>query len=123
MKLLADENVHPLILRSLRALGHEVEWVKETSPGAEDAAILNRPDIGELVLVTLDRDFGDLIFKQGLPPPRAILYSRLSRANPQAVADRIADLIGRGFAEKHITTITARGERVKAFPGVENGRD
>ena len=104
----------------LRGVGHNVEWVKETSPGAQDEDILSRPDISELVLVTLDRDFGDLIFRQGFPTPRAILYSRLSRANPQAIADRVAALIEQGLAENHMTTITAQGERLKAFPGVQN---
>ncbi|TMJ14891.1 MAG: hypothetical protein E6G94_08470 [Alphaproteobacteria bacterium] len=81
MRLLADENLHPVTVSHLRGVGHNVEWVKETSPGAQDEDILSRPDISELVLVTLDRDFGDLIFRQGFPTPRAILYSRLSRAS------------------------------------------
>ena len=122
MKFLADENVHPLIVGHLRALALDVEWVKESSRGAKDEDILSRTDIAELVLITLDRDFGDLIYKQGFPVPRAIIYSRLSRANPRAIADRIVDLVGRGVAEHHITTITPSHERVKAFPGVENGR-
>ncbi len=115
--------MHPLIVRYLRTVGYEVEWVKETSRGAADEEILSREDLADLVLITLDRDFGDLIFRQGFPAPRAILYSRLSRAQPGVVAERIADLLGRGVAEDHITTITAHGERVKAFPGVKNGRD
>ncbi len=123
MKLLADENVHPLIVRHLRDGGHDVEWVKESSRGASDSEILLRSDIGELVLLTLDRDFGDLIFQRGFPAPRAILYSRLSRARPQAIADRIAVVLERGPAERHMTTITARGERTKPFPGVDDVRD
>ena len=121
MKFLADENVHPLIVRHLRMLGLELEWIKETSRGSPDEQILSRGDIAELVLITLDRDFGDLIFRQGFPAPRAILYSRLSRANPQAIAERLSDLVEHGFADHHITTITTHSERVKAFPGVENG--
>ena len=101
----------------------DVEWVKETSRGTQDEEILSRPDIGELVLITLDRDIGDLIYRRGLPTPRAILYSRLSRADPKAIGQRIATLIERGLADNHMTTITAMGERVRAFPGVENGRD
>jgi predicted nuclease of predicted toxin-antitoxin system len=123
LKLLADENLHPLIVRHLRAVGFDVEWIKETSSGAQDEEILSRGDIGELVLVTVDRDFGDLIYRQGFPTPRAILYSRLSRANPQAIADRVAAVIESGVVENHMTTITARGERLKAFPGVEDDRD
>jgi predicted nuclease of predicted toxin-antitoxin system len=117
LKFLADENVHPLVVQCLRSLGHDLEWVKETGRGMLDSEILLRPDIGSLVLITLDRDFGDYIFQRGFPAPRAILYSRLSRAKPDVIADRIASVIGGGFAEHHITTITARGERVKAFPG------
>jgi len=123
LSLLADENVHPLIVQHLRAAGMDVEWVKETSRGARDEDILSRSDIGDLVLVTLDRDFGDLIYRQGFPTPRAILYSRLSRANPQAIAERLVALIERGVADHHMTTITPQGERMKAFPGVDNGRD
>jgi predicted nuclease of predicted toxin-antitoxin system len=115
--------MHPLIVRHLRAIGYEVEWVKETSRGAADDQILSRPDIRELVLITFDRDFGDLIYRQGFPAPRAILYSRLSRANPQRIAERLAALIERGVADNHMTTITAQGERLKEFPGVRHGRD
>jgi predicted nuclease of predicted toxin-antitoxin system len=123
LNLLADENVHPLIVQHLRSIGLAVELVKETSRGAQDEEILFRPDICELVLITLDRDFGDLIYRQGFPAPRAILYSRLSRADPIAIGQRIAALIECGIADNHMTTITAAGERLKAFPGAENGRD
>jgi predicted nuclease of predicted toxin-antitoxin system len=123
LKLLADENLNRLIVRHLRQVGFEVEWVRESCPGAQDEDILSRADIGELVLVTFDRDFGELIYQRGFPTPRAILYSRLSRANPRAIADRLVTLIERGVVENHMTTITVQGERLKAFPGVEDGRD
>jgi predicted nuclease of predicted toxin-antitoxin system len=123
LKLLADENLNRLIVRHLRLVDFEVGWVRESCPGAQDQDILSRADIGELVLVTFDRDFGDLIYRRGFPTPRAILYSRLSRANPQAIADRLVALIERGVVDNHMTTIAAQGERLKAFPGVEDGRD
>jgi predicted nuclease of predicted toxin-antitoxin system len=120
LQYLADENVHPFVVRHLRALGHDLEWVRESSRGMLDPDILLRPDIGTLVLITMDRDFGDYIFQRGFPAPRAILYSRLSRAEPWLIAERFATLIESGLAEHHITTITARGERVRAFPGAAN---
>lgn len=121
MQLLADENVHPIVVRRLRAIGLDLEWIKESSPGALDEDILMREDIAQLVLITYDRDFGDMIFKQGFPTPRAIIYSRLGRAEPEFVADRIIGMIEQRLLENHIITITAQSERVRAFPGAENG--
>ena len=83
---------------------------------------LARPDIAELIFVTYDRDFGDLIFHQGFPVPRAILYSRLGRADARHAADRIVAVIERGVEAGYMITITKDGERSKPFPaGVEYG--
>ena len=122
MRLLADENQHPAVIARLRAAGHDVEWIRETSRGVIDEVILERPDIGAFIFVTDDRDFGDLIFNRGYPAPRAILYNRLNRVHPDAIADRLLALIEHGAIEGHILTITKDGERRKPFPtGAENG--
>jgi predicted nuclease of predicted toxin-antitoxin system len=82
VQVLADENQHPHVVARLRNAGHEVEWIRETSRGASDEQILQRGDIANLVVVTDDRDFGDLIFNRAYPVPRAILYNRLNRTIP-----------------------------------------
>ncbi|MHA6724101.1 DUF5615 family PIN-like protein [Sphingomonas sp. RS2018] len=122
MRLLADENQHPAVVARLRAAGYAVEFVRETSPGTQDVDILAGADIGTLVLITYDRDFGDLIFNRGLPPPAAILYTRLSRADPEFVAVRLLALLEAGVAADHMTTITKDGVRRRPFPtGEDNG--
>ena len=122
MHLLADENQHPAVVARLRAAGHQVEWVRDSSPGADDAEILARPDIGSLILLTYDRDFGDLIFNRGLPAPATILYTRLSRAEPIDIATRLLTLLEAGVATGHIITITKDGVRMKPLPpGEHNG--
>jgi predicted nuclease of predicted toxin-antitoxin system len=116
LRFLADENLHPVVVGGLRAAGFDVEWVAETAPGATDEAILGRPDIGDLVLLTFDRDFGDLIFNRGYPKPRAILYSRLDRTDPQQIAARFLEVVSKGIPDHHMVTITADAERLKPFP-------
>ncbi len=116
MHLLADENQHPVVVVRLRSAGHAVEWIRETSRGAKDPEILARGDITTLILITDDRDFGDLIFNRGYPAPRAILYNRLNRVHPDAIADRLIAVLAGGGFEGHITTITKDGERSKPFP-------
>ena len=122
MKLLADENQHPLVVARLRDAGFVVEYVRESSPGAKDDEILARSDIGDLVLITYDRDFGDLIFNRAHPQPAAILYTRLDRNTPELVAAKFLEVLEAGLAWNHITTITEDGVRTKPFPtGAENG--
>ena len=121
MDLLADENQHSVVVARLRAAGYNVEWIRESSPGAQDEDILSRSDIAQFILTTDDRDFGDLIFNRGYPQPCAILYSRLDRKYPDLIADRLLALLADGVATGHLTAITKDGQRLKPFPlGVDN---
>ena len=120
--LLADENQHPLVVSRLRTQGHCVEWILETSPGAQDVDILRRPNIAAKVLLTYDRDFGDLIFNQGYPAPLVILYTRMNRARPAEIADRLIAVLEAGVAPGHIHAILPDGLRSRPFSiGATNG--
>ena len=122
MDLLADENQHPLVVARLRNAGYTVEFVIETSAGAQDEEILSRPDIGAKILLTYDRDFGDLIFRRGYPPPFAILYTRLNRAEPEHIAERLLAQLEAGITPGHMTIITDDGVRLRPFPtGASHG--
>ena len=91
-------------------------------PGASDTSILDRPDIGSLIFLTYDRDFGDLIFNRGFPAPAAVLYTRMNRAEPEPIADRIIAAIEGGLVTGHMITLTKDGERLKPFPiGASHG--
>lgn len=122
MRLLADENVHRLVVAHLRDAGYDVEWVKETTAGARDHDLLARGDIGGLVLVTNDRDFGELVFRDRLPAPHAILYTRVPHLEWRLAADLLIALLERGVPAQQITTITKDGVRSRPFPtGEDNG--
>ena len=116
MKFLADKNVHGKVVGQLRIHGFDVEWVKETSPGIIDPLILGRDDIGSLVLITNDRDFGDLIFNHGLPTPHALLYTRLPHRDWETVTHRLIVVIEQGVSAGHITTISMDRNRTLPFP-------
>jgi predicted nuclease of predicted toxin-antitoxin system len=65
MLIIADENVDAPIIAALRTSGHEVRAIAETSAGASDRNVLADAVSANAVLITLDRDFGDLIFGRG----------------------------------------------------------
>lgn len=122
MAILADENTHRSVVDRLREAGYAVEWLYETRPGESDLEILERPDIATAILITNDRDFGDLIFNRGGPAPRTILYTRLPHRDADATANRLIALLADGVPAGQMITITKNGNRIRPFPlGASNG--
>lgn len=76
MRFLADENVNGSIVERLRALGHDVRWVRTDAPGSGDEVILALASADERILVTSDKDFGELAFRWGLPAASGIILMR-----------------------------------------------
>ena len=72
-RFLADENVPLEAVRGLQADGHDVVPVLSVCPGAPDEEVLALGAAQQRVVITFDRDFGELVFRRRLPTP-----SRLS---------------------------------------------
>ena len=66
MKFIVDECTGPSVARSPISLGHDVYSVSEVSPGWKDEQVLQKANAENRVLITNDKDFGTLIFKQKL---------------------------------------------------------
>jgi predicted nuclease of predicted toxin-antitoxin system len=66
LKFVADESVDYQIVSRLREDGHEVIYIAETQSGASDNSVLNQANLQQAVLLTSDKDFGDLVFRQNL---------------------------------------------------------
>lgn len=63
MNLLADENLDRQIVERLRQDGHFVWYVAEMEPGISDDIVLNLANQEEALLLTGDKDFGELVFR------------------------------------------------------------
>jgi predicted nuclease of predicted toxin-antitoxin system len=73
VRFVADESVDGPIVRGLRTAGHEVTYVAELAPGTADEAVLALARDRNAVLVTADKDFGELVFARNLPHAGVIL--------------------------------------------------
>jgi predicted nuclease of predicted toxin-antitoxin system len=82
---LADENIDREIVERLRADGHDVLWVAELDRGLDDEAVLAMASKDGRALVTADKDFGELVFRQGRASAGVILI-RLAGVAPQRKA-------------------------------------
>ncbi|WP_373529011.1 DUF5615 family PIN-like protein [Nostoc sp.] len=63
MKFLGDENLDWQIVERLRLDGHEVLYVVEMEPGIPDDEVLNLANNESAILLTSDKDFGELVFR------------------------------------------------------------
>jgi predicted nuclease of predicted toxin-antitoxin system len=70
--LLANENFPVPAVRKLRAAGIDVVAVADAMPAASDAEVLAFARQQGRWIVTFDRDYGELVFKDGLPAPQAV---------------------------------------------------
>lgn len=82
MNFLANENVPAASIERLGDEGHDVLSIGVTSPGITDREVLQKAVDQERIVLTFDRDYGELIFRRNLPRPagRALLsvYSSLA---------------------------------------------
>lgn len=65
MNLLADESVDKPIVERLRQDSHTVPYIAESEPGIDDDSVLHQANRNGALLITADRDFGELIFRMG----------------------------------------------------------
>lgn len=65
MKLLADESVDRPVVDRLRQEGHDVVYIAEVSPSVTDDEVLQQANNFGALLLTADKDFGELVFRQG----------------------------------------------------------
>lgn len=65
MNLVCDEGIERQIVDALRAAGHTVWYVAEMRPGISDDEVLEKAAAEEATVVTNDKDFGELVFRQG----------------------------------------------------------
>ncbi len=73
MNLVADENIDRGIVERLRRDGHTVDWIAELSPSVSDEEVLQRASSIPAVLLTEDKDFGELVYRRGLTHAGVIL--------------------------------------------------
>ncbi len=93
MRFLADENFPGAAVTALGAAGHDVVWVGAVVAGASDPDVLAWAAREERILLTFDKDFGELAKASALPPGCGVILLRMPMPRPGDVGRRLADLI------------------------------
>ena len=98
MNLVADENIDRGIIERLRRDGHLVDWIAELSPSVSDEEVLRLAVEGGAVLVTEDKDFGELVYRCGLAHS-GVLLVRLEGLDNSSKAEMVSRVIQENLAE------------------------
>ena len=93
MRFIADENFPLPSVKRLRSAGHDVSAVIRDTPGAADDDIMSRAAQQGRIVLTFDRDFGELIFRPKLPVPPGVVYFRFDPLTPEQPADYLLRLL------------------------------
>lgn len=95
MNFLADESCAGPVIRALREAGHDIVAIAEVAKGATDEQVLERALNEKRVLITEDRDFGELVYARRRSSAGVILarfHSRARRTKTAAVVEAVAKL-------------------------------
>lgn len=75
-RFLADENIPLPLIDAARQAGVDILWIGDIASGADDRQVLALSVSLDRVLVTLDKDFGDMAFNAGADASCGIILLR-----------------------------------------------
>ena len=109
MNLVADESIDRQIVVHLRRHGHDVLYITELAPGTSDDVILQQANHLGALLITADKDFGELVYRQKFIHT-GVLLLRLAGVPPDDKASTVVKALHeRGTEMSDSFSVVARG--------------
>ncbi|VVB69663.1 Uncharacterised protein [uncultured archaeon] len=93
MRLLADENIPLKAVQLLREKGHDILSIGEMAPKTSDEDILKLAEKDGRLLLTFDKDFGELACNSTLPLSCGIILFRIPLRSADFIAAMIAQIL------------------------------
>jgi predicted nuclease of predicted toxin-antitoxin system len=110
VKALADENFPLAAVRELRGLGWDIVTAEDWRPASDDLEVLTKARVEGRILLTFDKDFGELTLEAAPTAPHGVVLFRLPNLSAADLIRRVVD------------ALTARTEGAGGFWVVEAER-
>ena len=124
MRVLANENFPKDAIEALRKCGHDVSWVREEKPGIGDREVLQIAQAEKRLLITFDKDFGELAFRQRLSAEVGIVLFRVvPKSSVQIAKVAVSALESRNDWQGHFSVIEDDRIRMTKLPQSDDKSD
>ena len=110
-QFITDENVPLETVDFLKKQGINVVSVTELSPGLSDLKILDLANKKDRIVITFDKDFGQLIFKEKRQT-KGLMLLRFVPESPTQIAMRIQQVLAAKIKIEHCV-VTVKKDSVK----------
>jgi predicted nuclease of predicted toxin-antitoxin system len=112
LKLLADENIPSSVCARLVREGFDIVSVAETHCGAKDEEVIRKAKEEERILLTFDKDFSELVFKEKISSKGVILL-RFPPKSADFIFEKLKDLFSRKEIEFENNFLVVEEDRVR----------
>jgi predicted nuclease of predicted toxin-antitoxin system len=92
MRFLADESCDFSVVRALRFAGHDVIAIAEVSPREEDYDVRERALVANCILITEDKDFGQLVYAN-MRRTGGVIFIRFPARARRNLADTVVEVV------------------------------
>ena len=117
MRLVANGNFPGEAVEALQNRGHDVLWIRITAPGSDDESVLAQAQAESRVLLTFDKDFGELAFRSKLPASSGVILFRIGMPSAAHVAEVVTRVIdSREDWVGHFSVVDDRRIRMTRLP-------
>jgi len=121
MQFLANENFPRPSIRILRESGYDISSVFEEIRGAKDFEVLSHAQKDNRIILTFDRDYGELIYHYGFFA-FGVVYFRFEPEYPEEPAEQLLKILALGEIEllNKFTVIERDRIRQRKIGGLTN---
>ena len=117
MRFLANENFPGSEVTALVNSGHDVMWVRTAAPGQPDNEVLAWAVRESRILLTFDKDFGELARNAALPSACGVILFRMPMPSALDVGARLTTIIiARGDWNGHFSVVQPGQVRMRKLP-------
>ena len=92
MRFLADESCDFSVVRALRSADHNVVAIVEVSPREEDDDVRERAVRDDRILITEDKDFGQLVYAN-MRRTGVVIFIRFPARARRNLADTVVEVV------------------------------
>ena len=116
MRFLANENFPGPAIKVLRNAGYKVISIQEEYSGISDDAVVSIAQKENLIILTFDSDYGEIVFKHAQENPPSVVFFRFKGRSPNYAGVVLLQLLQDSIIlDGFFTVVEADGVRQRKF--------